>query len=125
MEWVEEALCKNLHIDLFYPPLELKDPNSHYSVAKAVCTICPVWEYCIDMALHDGEKWGCWGGTTPQERRSPSKVPHGTRERYRLGCSCDDCFTAESNKENINLRKVPQNGQHFDISELLFDLFRE
>ena len=125
MEWVSKALCKNHHIDLWYPPLEVKNPNDYYSISKAICSNCHVWDYCLEMALSDKdkEKWGCWAGTTPQERKSPNKVGHGTRERYRLGCECQPCFEAEAqDKPIIDMRKVPQNGQHYDINDLLFQL---
>ena len=125
MDWVAKALCHGYHIDLWYPPIEVKNPNDYYSISKAICNQCTVWDYCLELALKDKDKerWGCWGGTTPQERKSPSKVLHGTRERYRLGCECTECFDAEAqDKPIIDMGKVPKNGQQYDISNLLFQL---
>lgn len=125
MDWLDKALCKNLHTDLFYPPLDDKTPNDYYSVAKTICYNCSVWKPCLDEATKHADRWGCWGGLTPQERKSPKKVAHGTKERYRTGCSCVPC-TEEHNKASptIDTQKVPKIGQHFDISELTLKLHR-
>lgn len=125
MDWMDNALCKNLHTDLFYPPLEAKDPNDYYRVSKAICYTCPVWSQCLDEALKHSDKWGCWGGLNPQERKSPKKIPHGTKERYRTGCTCEACTNAHNTiATEINLEKVPKSGQHCDITDILFKLHR-
>lgn len=37
--------------------------------ARMVCARCPVWRDCLRYALERRERWGVWGGTTPQERQ--------------------------------------------------------
>lgn len=70
--WMNEALCKGLHTDLFFPP-SLKEertaPESqYYEIAKMVCEQCPVRKQC-EQAGED-EEFGVWGGITPKERRT-------------------------------------------------------
>lgn len=42
--------------------------------AKAICNgtyddrPCPLREYCLEFALVNNERWGVWGGATPEER---------------------------------------------------------
>lgn len=125
MDWLDRARCKGLHTDLFYPPLEAKDPNDYYRIAKAICKDCSEWKSCLKDAQTHNDKWGCWGGLTPQERRAPSKVPHGTIEKYRLGCSCSLCIDkTHEDVVQIDIHKVPRKGNNLDINDLLFKLQR-
>lgn len=43
-------------------------PISLYDEAKAVCRICPVRSECLDHALTNKERYGCWGELAPIER---------------------------------------------------------
>src|SRR5438270_80471 len=45
-----------------------KRARGREAAAKAVCAPCPVLRECLDWALHTQERWGVWGGTTPEER---------------------------------------------------------
>jgi WhiB family redox-sensing transcriptional regulator len=36
--------------------------------ARNECDHCPVKRVCLDTALHNNERFGMWGGTTPKER---------------------------------------------------------
>jgi WhiB family transcriptional regulator, redox-sensing transcriptional regulator len=64
-QWHEEAACKGLAADIFYP---LDDDA--VSVAKSVCGECSAQERCLEYALAVREKDGVWGGATERERRS-------------------------------------------------------
>jgi hypothetical protein len=74
-----------------------------------------VWKKCLESGRE--EKYGMWGGLTPQERTvlntpTPKKNavrPHGTWVRYRQGCRCVDCFKAHVGKiDKINIEKIPK-----------------
>ena len=88
-EWIFKGLCKNRHIDIWYPPLDTDNPDKYYGVAREVCRRCPVWKECLDAGTT--ETWGMWGGLTPLERTvitnkspKPSAIrSHGTWVRYR------------------------------------------
>lgn len=114
-EWISESLCKNRHIDLWYPPLDSDNPEKYYSVAREVCKRCSVWRECLDAGVT--ETWGMWGGLTPLERtvlatdkvsKPSASRSHGTWAKYRQGCRCSDCTDAENaiNKE-LNINMVP------------------
>jgi WhiB family redox-sensing transcriptional regulator len=64
-QWQERAACRTIPVELFFPPLEHEADD-----AKAVCSSCSVAEPCLESALIAGERFGVWGGLTPQERRS-------------------------------------------------------
>ncbi|MGD2044020.1 MAG: WhiB family transcriptional regulator, partial [Acidimicrobiia bacterium] len=38
--------------------------------AKAVCSVCPVIEDCLQYALETNQRSGIWGGTSEKERKS-------------------------------------------------------
>jgi WhiB family redox-sensing transcriptional regulator len=62
--WREAAACRTVDVETFYPPAEHDGRE-----AKAVCFGCPVRETCLEFAIENGERFGVWGGLTPQERR--------------------------------------------------------
>jgi hypothetical protein len=121
MDWLEDAPCKGLHQDIFFPPVEETNQNVYYRVGKLVCNSCPVWEDCFEYGRE--ENWGLWGGLTPQERRGTAKIAHGSLEMYRSGCRCPKC-----RESSVTVRKkvthgvLPAQGQHFDIESLVFKL---
>lgn len=64
-KWQERAACRIVPVELFFPALDHEADE-----AKAVCRECTVQEPCLESALEAGERFGVWGGLTPQERRS-------------------------------------------------------
>lgn len=64
-EWQDHAACRQVPVELFFPPIE-----QEVEEAKAMCAICEVRQPCLEFALAAGERFGVWGGLTPQERRS-------------------------------------------------------
>ena len=63
--WQEEAACKKLPLEMFFPPAE-----QEADAAKAICSGCTVKEPCLEAALTAGERFGIWGGLTSDERQS-------------------------------------------------------
>jgi Transcription factor WhiB len=39
------------------------------SLAKMICSGCPVRNDCLDYSIKTDDRWGIMGGLTPQERR--------------------------------------------------------
>ncbi|MGH2806655.1 MAG: WhiB family transcriptional regulator [Actinomycetota bacterium] len=64
-EWQDRAACKRIQVELFFPPAEQEADD-----AKAICATCEVRQPCLEFAIAAGERFGVWGGLTPQERRS-------------------------------------------------------
>ena len=64
-EWQDRAACRQIPVELFFPPAEQEADE-----AKAMCAICEVRQPCLEFAIAAGERFGVWGGLTPQERRS-------------------------------------------------------
>lgn len=62
--WQEEAACKTLPLEMFFPPAE-----QEAETAKTVCSGCTVREPCLEAALAAGERFGIWGGLTSDERQ--------------------------------------------------------
>jgi WhiB family redox-sensing transcriptional regulator len=64
--WQQDAECANYagRVDFFPARGEsLRD-------AKAVCTICPVKNECLEFAMRLKVAHGVWGGLSERERRS-------------------------------------------------------
>lgn len=49
--------------DLFFP-----SKGESTSPAKRLCQICPARQACADWALDNDERFGIWGGLSPEER---------------------------------------------------------
>lgn len=121
-----KALCNKRHIDLWYPPLDSDVPERFYTIAREVCKRCEVWRECLDDGLE--EKWGMWGGLTPHERTALTTAtprptvlkPHGTWTRYRQGCRCHECTSAEEQEnEKLNINMIPYMTQSLGDLEML------
>lgn len=70
--WQLRALCRGNHSHLFFPPstFERKEERERREArAKAICSVCPVQEACLDYAVEIREPYGIWGGLTETERR--------------------------------------------------------
>ena len=61
--WVRDALCAQVDADLFFP----EKGGTPYP-AKRVCRTCPVAAECLEYALTSRERFGVFGGKTPNER---------------------------------------------------------
>jgi hypothetical protein len=128
--WMEEASCRKRRNDFWYPPLDTDVPDNYYAIGREVCHRCPVWEKCLDAGID--EKWGMWGGLTPQERTvlittnpKPSAIKqHGSWIRYRQGCRCSDCVEGNNQPTNkINMSVIPKHGEPVqDLEMLRFNL---
>lgn len=67
-DWIERALCREVGIEVFYPPDDKPVARDFYARAKSVCANCDVIKECIDYGID--ETYGVWGGTTPVERQA-------------------------------------------------------
>jgi len=72
--WKEQASCKGM-LETFFPK---RGENKTVNRAKAVCSICPVQEECLNYALENGDVHGVWGGKSERQRRA-------IRRNIRLG----------------------------------------
>ena len=63
-DWQQQAACKGMPTDLFFPESGQMDQLRR---ALAVCKGCPVKGHCLSANLY--EKIGIWGGTTARQRR--------------------------------------------------------
>ncbi len=68
-EWQEDAACRHLDPDLFFPEGTLGGARLQIQEAKRVCGGCPVRGPCLRWALTTGQDAGIWGGMTEEERR--------------------------------------------------------
>lgn len=65
-DWTEEAICRQVGTELFFPPDDKPVPRDFYQRAKKVCRVCSVSDDCLMYGLD--ERYGVYGGTTPTER---------------------------------------------------------
>lgn len=66
--WMRDSLCAQAgpgFADEFLFPEE-----GHYLPrAIAICRACPVRRECLQWAIDTNQKFGVWGGLTPNQRR--------------------------------------------------------
>jgi WhiB family redox-sensing transcriptional regulator len=121
MNWLDHALCKGLHADFFFPPLEVKSHNGYYAVGKYVCAACPVWNECKEYCDKGDEFWGLWGGLSPQDRKRKEFLQHGSLESVRSGCGCATCKSSpDSYPNSCKLEDIPKAHEPFDLMEIIF-----
>src|SRR5205807_148876 len=68
-KWMLKASCRGSDWRIFFPAL-----GEDTTVAKKICQTCPVIDECLEYAMSNGEKFGCWGGTSERERRRLRKT---------------------------------------------------
>tara|TARA_R110000868_G_scaffold6804_3_gene37846 strand:- start:1360 stop:1707 length:348 start_codon:yes stop_codon:yes gene_type:complete len=66
-ELTENAACRGLDTDLFYPDRDIFNREEE-SIFARMCAECPVIEMCLEWGLVH-ERSGVWGGTTPYRRQ--------------------------------------------------------
>ena len=64
MTWQQQAACRGLDPELFFPAR-----GASTTEARAVCAACPVRSQCEAVALARTEKFGIWGGLSERQRR--------------------------------------------------------
>lgn len=71
-ELTENAACKGLDVELFYPDKDIFTPDEEKVFAR-MCVECPVMEMCLEWGLVH-ERSGIWGGTTPFRRQAARRA---------------------------------------------------
>jgi len=65
VEWFDDANCKDMELELFFPPLGATiDP-----FVREVCAQCTVNEKCLWYANETASDHGVFAGMSPDERR--------------------------------------------------------
>lgn len=75
--WRDDAACSGTDDELFFPTGE---EDQRVERAKAICSVCPVQEECLQYALATNQTEGVWGGMTGAERR---RLRRRLRDRQR------------------------------------------
>lgn len=72
--WRDQASCRSIAQDLFFPVGCKGDAVEQIEAAKAVCQSCPVRVACLQFALETNQEDGIWGGTSEEERQRLRRV---------------------------------------------------
>lgn len=72
-KWTEEALCREVDPDLWYPENHADQGRN----AKMVCRRCPVRAACLEYALRHNEQYGIWGGLSRKQRDAVARQRRG------------------------------------------------
>ena len=72
-DWREQAACRTVDPDLFFPIGTTGTALVQIEAAKAVCRKCPSIEACLEFALATNQEAGVWGATSEEERRELRK----------------------------------------------------
>ncbi|WP_306482778.1 WhiB family transcriptional regulator [Streptomyces sp. AS02] len=79
--WRDEAACRQIESDLFFPTAHTQGWKTQTKQAKAVCAGCPVRATCLEWALETGQNSGVWGGLSAGERRGIRRPRETQQER--------------------------------------------
>lgn len=82
--WRRRAKCVGHDPSMWFPDREGEAARLQYVEAKTICLECPVRPDCLDYAVRNHERYGMWGGLTPEERGVPADPDPG--EASCLGC---------------------------------------
>lgn len=92
--WTVDAACAGQDPNIFFPEPagKSRSKRADYGPAKAICATCPVTDRCLAEALARRERQGCWGNTTPEERRAMDD-----RQQYDRECRwCRESFVTST-----------------------------
>jgi len=70
MDWRNDASCRDVDPDLFFPIGTTGIAIEQVDAAKRICSGCVVREPCLEFALASNQDAGVWGGLTEDERRT-------------------------------------------------------
>ncbi|MDQ1034222.1 WhiB family redox-sensing transcriptional regulator [Streptomyces sp. V3I8] len=79
--WREDAECRTVDPDLFFPIGNTGPALVQIEDAKSVCRRCPVQAQCLEWALETGQSIGVWGGRSEGERRALRRRAGGRASR--------------------------------------------
>ena len=68
-EWRDDATCRDLDPDLFFPIGVTGMAVEQIDAAKEYCVNCAAQRECLEFAITTNQEYGVWGGTTEDERR--------------------------------------------------------
>lgn len=74
MSWRDEAACRGMDTESFFPVGGTGPALEQAEQAKAVCAGCPVSAQCLEWALATRQGAGIWGGKTEDERRTLRRI---------------------------------------------------
>jgi len=74
MDWRNEASCRDVDPDLFFPIGTTGIAIEQVEAAKRICGGCAVREPCLEFALASNQDAGVWGGLTEDERRTLTRA---------------------------------------------------
>lgn len=63
LSWQDLALCAEVDPELWFP-----EKGGGTRKPKRICRMCEVRTECLEYALETGQRFGIWGGLSPQER---------------------------------------------------------
>ena len=71
-ELPQEVSCRESDPDAWFPDEDdhMKNGKTSYVHVKKMCAVCPVKNLCLEYALTNNERYGLWGGMSPEDRKN-------------------------------------------------------
>lgn len=81
MDWVDQAVCRSIDPELWFPE---KGGSTH--AARRVCVTCPVQRQCLKYSFDIRAEFGIWGGmpASHREKAQESYIKRTKRDRDRM-----------------------------------------
>ena len=80
-EWAEQAVCRSVDPDMWFPDEGL---NNRWNPVFKICASCPVRAECLREAFDLDMQYGIWGGTTANKRSKIKWRRRGMADRDRI-----------------------------------------
>src|ERR1043165_9452477 len=114
--WQEQAACASVPVDVFFA----EDATQ----AKQVCAECPVKAECLEANM--GERFGIFGGTTPEERALSGGADNPLPEDFTVnsrGSVVDEGIPEPDEPAPVTMSFKPSYGE--DFTEQCVELYAE
>ena len=77
--WREQALCRGMDVNLFFPKRGLSVHHDSYKTVQTTCAACPVRQQCLDFAMaiehgNSAPRCGFYGGLSANARYELAKT---------------------------------------------------
>ena len=105
MSWTENAACRGMSQDVFYP-----EDGSRYPVARRVCADCPVRQQCLNEALEMETyhaRYGMFGGMSPNERDDEHRRRKAAGTLVRRRAAFAQCGTPAGYLRHLRRKETP------------------
>ena len=104
--WAPLSSCWDKDVSFMFP----RSNAQEMSIAKEVCTTCPVSRKCLNLALVNQEEYGIWGGYSSKEIQNALKEIKSSFGNIWISWDDDSKKLIDSITSEMHCRFIEENG---------------